>query len=611
MTSSHSSANHRASRRVSSVALVGSSGGGAATLGHTDPTHLLSNIHQELCRIQAKNKEQATVETCYELKFALFVSVHGGKGLDSAADPDRVMATLYTVGCCGEKTSKQDDTTPDTKRSFTNNNDEQRESSLVRPMFTGTLRQVNNVCQDLDTRVIAPRIQANEVAALICVSCDPRGVNAASVSAAARAHIPVTGSGGTSLSAAVASYGIHLVGNAGGSVATTTYTRAVSYARALAVACGAQYSPFQSTWQYRDDQARSQRQETRFAQAERVRPHIGSVLNACLPAFVAVCVTSRALKLLLPHSGQHVSSLQELLFYLQSFALPTVCSVVSATSYAPEHGSTALIAAAVAASACKDSILGGLLAGWFVSWIVGRALFTCIRFNIPATMSNILVAGGVGASTAVALSASGVGAFLIAVTDFIRFIIRSQFPTGVGFCFGCLFCYGSKVGWYHAIILPLILIEMERGDASLLGAVDELTLVLVSAGICLANMFFPVKRAISTTSPSNSLDGDITISERGLWTNLLCGDFIEVAYPYMERSLYTNVVAYLASGFATEILFMGESQRVLSSAYLPVFASVWLAEDWRRMGVACVVAMSTSFVGGALGNWVLRTKERD
>ena len=35
-----------------SVALIGSSGGGTATLGHTDPIEVITTVHRELCRIR-------------------------------------------------------------------------------------------------------------------------------------------------------------------------------------------------------------------------------------------------------------------------------------------------------------------------------------------------------------------------------------------------------------------------------------------------------------------------------------------------------------------------------------------------------------------------------
>ncbi|CAJ1441457.1 unnamed protein product, partial [Effrenium voratum] len=57
-----------------SVALIGSSGGGAATLGHNDAAELLRVIHEELQK----------TEGCSGLGFVLFSSM--SKGFD-AADP--------------------------------------------------------------------------------------------------------------------------------------------------------------------------------------------------------------------------------------------------------------------------------------------------------------------------------------------------------------------------------------------------------------------------------------------------------------------------------------------------------------------------------------------
>jgi len=51
-------------------------------------------------------------------------------------------------------------------------------------------------------------------------------------------------------------------------------------------------------------------------------------------------------------------------------ALPSVCSVVAATSLAPEHGSTAVMAAVIASMSSWGSILAGLFAGWLVSLMV-------------------------------------------------------------------------------------------------------------------------------------------------------------------------------------------------------------------------------------------------
>mmetsp|Transcript_23410 Transcript_23410/g.34421 ORF Transcript_23410/g.34421 Transcript_23410/m.34421 type:complete len:221 (-) Transcript_23410:68-730(-) len=189
--------------------------------------------------------------------------------------------------------------------------------------------------------------------------------------------------------------------------------------------------------------------------------------------------------------------------------------------------------------------------------------------------------------------------------------------TGIGFFIGCVFCYGSKIGWYHSIFLPLILIEMERGEPSVLGAVDECTLVLVSAGICAANILSGQQNRGEQAGGggggnnlnSNVSNQDSSIVHRGLCINLLCGDFIEVAYPYMERSMIVNVASYFASGVATEVLYKEMPDLVLSSAYLPLPLSIWLSQDWQRMGVACLAAFGISFIGALVANMFQRSKE--
>ena len=215
--------------------------------------------------------------------------------------------------------------------------------------------------------------------------------------------------------------------------------------------------------------------------------------------------------------------------------------------------------------------------------------------SVPATMTNILVAGCLGSFLAILFMASGVTFFLGEVTEFIRVLVRSQPPSfgpwngsGFGFILGCVFCYGSKIGWYHKIFLPIILIEMEHGEASFWGSIDECTLVLVSAGICAANI-------LMSRSSKN-------VSIRGLMINLLCGDFIEVAYPFMEASSIVNMTGYIASGLATEILYSSGAKNVMSSAYLPFALSIFLAKEWMSFAFAAFAAFSVSFLGMALQN---------
>ena len=99
------------------------------------------------------------------------------------------------------------------------------------------------------------------------------------------------------------------------------------------------------------------------------------------------------------------------------------------------------------------------------------------------------------------------------------------------------------------------------------------------------------------------------LSRRGLRINLLFGDFIEVAYPFMEKSLLVNLAGYVASGLSVELL-TGHSEDVLSSAYLPLPAAILLARDPLRIFRAYFAAFSVSFTGALLNNF-LSTTARD
>ena len=131
------------------------------------------------------------------------------------------------------------------------------------------------------------------------------------------------------------------------------------------------------------------------------------------------------------------------------------------------------------------------------------------------------------------------------------------------------------------------------------GSVDECALVMVSAGICAANIL-------------TSNEKDVSLPWRGLKINTACGDFIEVAYPFMESSMVVNVFAYIACGISTEVLYQSENGSVLSSAYFPLPISLFLAEDRFRMALASGLAFFISFLGMIVGNTLQsRQKYRD
>lgn len=548
------------------VALIGSSGGGTATLGHTCPVSFLRTIDEQLSLIQGLGTDAAA-----RLVVALFVALDGGRGMDGV-DEQSSKARLFQ---------------------FRLINDTEIRSEVV---AVGSLDTVNRKCAELQRHLVAAKIRENHVDALICVSCHI-GIFGETLQAAATrgTRFYLTGSGGTSLAQIGSIFSIKLTGNAGGSVATTTITKAVSYTHALARAWGMPYEPWKSHYSVKSN-----------------NPSLTSVLNSCLPAFWGVCLTKKfliALERAVEDGGSadvtkvRFSSLAETVVSLEQHTLPTVCAVLTAISFRREKALSSVVstvmAAIVASSSCMGTILTAMWAGYLVSLWSDKLLYTCIFWNFPATMTSLTVGGGLGG--AISLLVLPLATILRNCTALFRQVLSTGLqskPWGIGLAFvlGCLSCHGSKIGWYHSFHLPLILIEMETGDASFLGAIDELTLVLVCAGICAAIQFEGTRKKMES-SPAGVL-----LCRRGLGVNLACGDFIEVCYPYMDASGLVNIGGYLASGLACSWLIWRNGQRgegVLpqSSAYLPWPAAVALSSPCHEaMLEASFVAFGLSFL---------------
>ena len=223
--------------------------------------------------------------------------------------------------------------------------------------------------------------------------------------------------------------------------------------------------------------------------------------------------------------------------------------------------------------------VSGLAHGLAVLTGVIRSLVRWKRLIVPESGCSFRINSGLQCLQAKWSSAMSRFPALLHTVSFFRVQeCASQFlpvPIGFGFLFGCAFVYGSKIGLYHSLFLPAILLEMDSAskgeEASLLGAVDECSLVLVCAGICVGNILLPPtlqQKAHTQTHPQKrTKSGTATLSWKAVKTNIFCGDFIEAAYPSMERSKMINASAYMAAGLSTEILLQ---RRVLSTAYLPL-----------------------------------------
>ncbi|KAL7463864.1 hypothetical protein ACHAXS_004215 [Conticribra weissflogii] len=722
-----------AATRHYSVVLVGSSGGGTATLGHTDPIDLLTSVHRELLRIRDANCDEAKQTTtpskrCLGLCHAIFVSLDDGSGLDSVKREDWMprsendcvaesddagrgpMATLYAVG-------------------FHENGSggEENKGGLlgITKVDRGHLSRINQRVKLFDER-LALRIGSssssggidNNAFAIISMSSEPTVLHASSfrVAAASDKVIPVTGSGGTSLSQIASLYDLPIVGNSGGSVASTTLTKAKGWAVGLAKEWGMRYDGSHNPQfevrlsdlcgngsNFDASSTSSDRKDSELVTLEPIVPTLKSILEAALPSFLFVTISLRFMDTLTDGAKNGIAGsdgdsemicTRQTKFSIVEYALRyivngTTCSVLAATSRQgkqPNNSSTntvdsvvdqstILMAASLAgimtsasASQASDSFsenggsaIAGLIAGSIIPPAMKVVSNMCNRYHVTVTMTNILLGGGVGILVGGFMHLSGLAYGCGLLTGVIRCFMRwkriekgnviaieksmsslpqvlihrvicgvsgligsiqrhwCQFsasrasylfyssvisrstnsdlvpvPMGLGFLLGCFVMYGSKIGMYHSLFLPLILLEMDSAggneSASILGAMDECTLVMVCAGICAANLI----TSPYTRGGRGGEGGRKSLCRQALKTNLLCGDFIEAAYPYMERSKIINGSAYLAAGLSSELLLQ---RRVLSTAYLPLPLTIWISNDRLGIGIACGVSFVISMFG--------------
>jgi hypothetical protein len=345
-----------------SVALIGSSGGGAATIGHGrgGPVDALATVHDELRRVRRDGDDADDDDrddgvavgdvarprdgrrrrmVCAGISHAIFVSLVDGSGFDSVRERDWVppgdddecddddddgcegaatttttdgggpVATLHAVGFDGRDGNGDapDDDVPGGGAG---------RRPLLPPfrvtlVARGPLRHINRLARRLDARlgeVIAESSSTSDggvktgrtrIAAVISVSSEPTVLHRASLSSCRRAGLPVVGSGGTSLGRIASTYDLRVVGNSGGSVASTTRTKARGWAAGLAEEWGATYHRASSA---ADDptgavdvRARNDEDDNkdRRVDAVVVAPKLRSILEAALPAFLFVGIALR------------------------------------------------------------------------------------------------------------------------------------------------------------------------------------------------------------------------------------------------------------------------------------------------------------------------------
>jgi hypothetical protein len=136
-------------------------------------------------------------------------------------------------------------------------------------------------------------------------------------------------------------------------------------------------------------------------------------------------------------------------------------------------------------------------------------------------------------------------------------------------------------GIYHAAILPIVLLEMEQTGNSFLGAVDMVGLVMVSAGITLANIVSPRDK------------GESAVAAPGFDINMGFGTFVEAAYPFMFSNKYIFAGAILSSGFGGLLVGLFD---VRGTAYVPSFMAPLLSNNMSGFIIAMAGSLISSFL---------------
>jgi fructose-specific phosphotransferase system IIC component len=514
------------------VAVLGSSGGNLRSLGGDDPSALLGDIRRQL---EAAGIELAEVQ---------FVAAEGS--MDNARQNTR--ASLWGLA-----------------------------DGEVRVVAEGTLEDINSAASERD-EAIAREIESGRLDGLILVSADPNGVNARAIEAAVARDLPAVGTGGTSIATAQ-SKGLNLVA-ASGTTGTTNRTRAVMYASALARHWGLTYRPIiggtgeavagESPWR---------------------RISLRSIMVSSIPAFIAMAITLALSKI----PG---AAFMDDVFNTMLDALPVVVAAMAArkVSGLDEVGVIAGVVAGVLS--IEGGILGGIVGGILAGILANQLLVLTLGRDFPATTANI-VSGGLSGLVGGLVVFFGVAPITAAAGNGIRAAIEWAVDfNGVlaGALAGVLMWPAIIGGVYHSAILPVVLLEMEKQGNSFFGAIDMVGLVMVSAGITLANLIYP-----RTT-------GERALAASGFPVNVGFGTFVEASYPFMfaDKLVFGGALLSACVGGAVAGLF-----EVRGTAYVPAVVAPFVSNNPLGL-VAAMLTSSTLALLITLGaNWRARRGARE
>lgn len=508
------------------IALIGSSGGNLYNLGGKDPVNLVEEV---MGQVEAAGIRVTRV---------LFVAA--GASMDQVKP--NTPAALYVL-----------------------------KDGVPTVVHEGPLAEVNDKARQLD-REIAAAIEAGELDGLFLVSADPDDVNRASIRAAAGKKLVVVGTGGTSM-AKVQSLGAPVIA-VSGTTGTTNRTRAIAGVSALARHWNLRYRPVigqvsgtaggatgGSPWR---------------------RANFRGIMMASLPGFIAMALTLALSK---------VPGLQGLspVFDTMIEALPVIVAAVAAKQVSGLDEAAIVAGVVAGALSVKGGIIGGIAGGVLAGILVSYLLTLCFHWRFPATTANI-VAGGLSGLSAGLLVYFLLAPVALAAGNGIRELINLALNyNGIlaGAVAGLLIWPAIIGGVYHAAILPIVLLEMEKTGNSFLGAIDMAGLVMVSAGITLANLIYPRTR------------DEATVAAPGFLVNVGFGTFVEAAYPFMFSDRLVFAAALVSATIGGTLVGMFA---VRGTAYVPSVVAPAMSNDPAGFLIAMLGAMGSALCLTLLAN---------
>lgn len=512
--------NTNGGKKMKRLAVVGSSGGNLYNQGGSDPKKMMEEIF-----VQA---DSAGIEVAY-VQFIGTNTTMDNISMDAKA-------RLWTLASKNEMKCSEEK----------------------------TLEEINKMAKPVDEE-LAKLILEDKIDGIMLLSCDPEGVNHEALTAAAQKQIPLAGTGGTSM-ANTQSMGCRVIA-ASGTTGTTNRTRAISAVSAFSKEWKLKYSPIIGSSGGSEVQEGSVWKRINFR----------GIMMAAMPGFIAMALCLALSKI--PGLGGLENIFDQLIQ-----VLPIILAAIAAKQISglDEVGIVAGIVGG--ALSVKGGIIGGLIVGIIAGILAYYIITLCFRYKVPGTTANIASGGIAG------LVSGLVGMYAIApaagwVGDMIKMAIDWALDYNAilaGGIAGFAIWFAIIGGVYHAAILPIILLEMESTGYSFLGSIDLCGLIMVCAGLQLANIVRPKKSSDRAACIPN------------LIINLAFGTFGESAYPFMFSSKKVFGATILSSTLTGLLIGFLD---VKCTAYVPAFLAPFMSNDKAIQTVVCILfAIAVSFI---------------